>query len=391
MQSENRKKRVPGIHAHLAAIKELNQESGRVDTSITELREKISAAYKNDSENEIKRELYEKIETLSNEIKELRAQRQSVFDQKTKALDVYQKFKAEMQPEKGKIKILSANEIDARMKEINMKLISSKHDSKTEKTFESEIQELRRQKKNIGMMEQKSRTLVEIRGNLDALDAEIKDMTKRLTQKQVTIDELKAKRKEIYDSQSSSKNPIIEGYEKNIKALKVKKNEINEKKKAQQEEIRKKEIEHDKFLEQLALAQAAEKQRDDVKQRIQKLEEKKNVLSNEECTLDPSKFDSVIFRMRAIDVSGGNLSLPIDLALYLSQFKIPIPSNAKQLESTISALKIQKESFAGQVVGKREEIAVKIAELDRKISEEKNILQSMPPSDVRLLKPKREY
>ncbi|KAH9410703.1 hypothetical protein HK407_12g18350 [Ordospora pajunii] len=391
MQNENRKKRVPGIHAHVAAINELRQELGRVNASVVELREKISAVYKNDSENEVKRGLYDKIEVLGKEISELKEQRQNAFEHKAKALDVYEKFKGDMQPEKGKVKMLSATDIDARMKEINMKLISSKHDSKTEKMFESEIEELRRQKKNIGMMEQKSRTLIEIRGNLDGLNAEIKDLTKRINQKQATINDLKVTIKEINDSQSTIKNPIVEGHEKSIKALKVKRNEISEKIKMQQEEIRKKEIEHDKFLEQLALAQAVEKQRDDVKQRIQKLEEKKNVFSSEECTLDPSKFDSVIFRMRAIDVSSGSVSLPVDLALYLSQFKIPIPSSAEQLESTISALRVQKENFASQVVGKREEIAAKISELDKKISEEKSILQGMPPSDVRLLKPKREY
>ncbi|ADM12660.1 uncharacterized protein Eint_111610 [Encephalitozoon intestinalis ATCC 50506] len=388
MHQENRKKRIPGIHSYLAVIGELRQELGKVNESINDLRDKISAIYKQERENSPKNNLYKKLEELGNEIKALKEDRSKAFNSKNDVVGVYENVKSEIQPEKGK-KMMSAQEIDARMKEINLKLISSKCDSKTEKIFEMEMENLRKQKKNIGMMEQKSKLAVDMKAKLDSLNAEIKDLSQKIAERQSVVDGIKAELKEISD-QGKPKNPAVEGYEKNIQILKAKRSDLSEKIKAQQEKIREKEVEYDKFLEEMAIAQALEKQKEEIKQRINALEEQKNILSKEESKLNPSKFDSIIFRMGSLNLSGEKISLPVDLALYLSQHKIPIPTSPSQVEPTIETLKSQKENFANQVVEKRKEFESKISDLERKISEEKKTLMEMPPTDIKVLKFKRD-
>ncbi|UYI26379.1 hypothetical protein J0A71_01g01990 [Encephalitozoon cuniculi] len=388
MQHENRRKRIPGIHPYLAVIGELRQELGKVTASINDLRDKISAIYKQERENSPKNSLYKKLDDLSNEIKALKENRSKVFNSKSEVLGAYENVKSEIQPEKGK-KMMSAQEIDGRMKEINLKLISSKCDLKTEKMFEAEIENLRKQRKNIGMLEQKSKLAVEMKGKLDVLNAEIKELNQKIAERQSIVDGIKSELKEISD-QGKPKNPVVDGYEKNIQALKSKRGEISEKIKTQQEKIREKEIEYDKFLEEISIAQALERQKEEIMQRIHGLEEQKNILSKEESKLDPSKFDSIIFRMGSLSLSGEKVSLPVDLALYLSQHKIPIPTCANQMKPTIEVLKSQKESFSNQVTEKRKEFEGKISDLERKIAEERKILLGMPPTDVRLLKFKRD-
>ncbi|WEL39944.1 hypothetical protein PFJ87_11g01820 [Encephalitozoon hellem] len=387
-QENNRRKRIPGIHSCLAVINELRQELGKVTASINDLRDKISAIYKQERENSPKNNLYKKLDELASEIKSLKESRSKAFNLKSEALGTYETIKGEIQPEKGK-KMMSAQEIDSRMKEINLKLISTKCDSKTEKMFESEIENLRKQRKNIGMLEQKSKLALDIKAKLDSLNGEIKDLSQKIAERQSVVDGIKAELKEIND-QEKPKNPVIEGYEKNIQAFKNKRNELSEKIKAQQEKIREKEIEYDKFLEEMAIAQALEKQKEEIKQRISALEEQKNALSKEESKLNPSRFDSIIFRMGSLDLSGEKISLPVDLALYLSQHKIPIPTSASQMKPTIEVLKSQKENFASQVVEKRREFENRIADLEKKISEERKVLMAMPPTDVRVLKFKRD-
>lgn len=390
MQHESKRKRIPGIHSYIAVINELRQELGKVTGAINELRDKISAVYKQEKENSPKNNLYKKLDELSVEIKGLKDSRAKAFDEKNEVLGAYGDVKNELHPEKGRNKRpLTADEIDARMKEINLNLISHKHDTKAEKDFEAEVESLRRQKRDIGALEQKTRMALEMKGKLDVLSGEIKELNQRIGQRQTVVDGIKAELKEIND-QNKTKNPAVDGYEKSIQGLKNRKNELSEKIRIQQEEIRKKEIEHDRFLEEMSLAQALEKQKEELKQKIGRLEEQKNDLFEEKAKFDPSKFDSVIFGIERLDLSGKKISLPINLALHLSQYKIPLPVCASQVKPTVDLLRTQKEKFAGQVLEKQKEFESKISDLDKKISEEKKTLFGMPPTDVRLLKFRRD-
>lgn len=385
MQNEGRRKRVPGVHSHVAVINELRQELVKVNNSINELKDKISAIYKQEKENSPKNDLYRKLEELSTELKELKEGRSIAFNSKDEVSGSYDRIKNELNPEKGKgRRPINASEIDARMREVNLKLISDKQDPKAEKAFEAEIENLRRQKREIGTVEQKNKMAIEMKAKLDALNEEIKRSNKKISEKQSLLDEIRGEIKEINDQ--SKKNPVVEGYEKNIQGLKSKKHELSERIKVQQEEIRKKELEHDKFLEEMSLAQALEKQKDDLRQKIGKLEEQKNTLSSEQAKFDPSKFDSVIFGVKRLGLSGGKVSVPIDLALHLNQCKISIPVSAEQIGPTIELLKSRKKSFSEEVVEKQKEFESKIFDLDRRISEEKRTLSNMPPTDIRILK-----
>lgn len=390
MQHENRRKRIPGIHSHIAVINELREELNKVNSSINDLKDKVSGVYKQEKENSPKNNLYKKLDELNVEIKSLKDSRSIALNSKNEILNVYDNIKSELQPEKGKgKKLMSGSEIDVRMKEINLKLIANKHDPKSEKAFEAELENLKRQKRDIGALEQKNKTAIEMKSKLDGLNGEIKEYNQKITERQSIIDGIKVELKDLND-QSKSKNPVIDGYERNIQALKNKKNELSEKIKIQQEEIRKKEVEYDKFLEEMSLAQALEKQKDELKQRVNKLEEQKNLIFDEQAKLDPSKFDSIIFGIEHLDFSSGKISLPIDLALHLSQYKIPIPISVDQIKPTIELLKSQKKNFGDQVIEKRREFENKISELDKRIFEEKKLLSNMPPTDIRLLKLKRD-
>lgn len=379
---ENRKKRIPGIHSYIAVINELRQELDKVSGSIGDLKEKISAIYKQEREDSPRNNLYKRLEELMGEIKGLKESRTRAFDTKTEVLNLYGDVKSDLNPEKGRKKPMTAAEIDARMKEINLKLIADRCNSSMEKAFEAEIEMLRRQKKDIGALEQKSKLVLEMRGKLDVLNAEIKELNQKISERQAVVDGIKAELKELSD-QGRNKNPVVEGHEKNIAALKTRKADLSEKIKAQQEEIRKKEIENERFLEEISLARALEKQKDNLRQRIGSLEEQKNALFSEQAQLDPSKFDSIIFGIERLDVSR-KISLPINLALHLNQHRIPIPVSADQLGSTVEQLRCQKKSFASKVAERQKEFETRISELDRKISEEKSVLSGMPPTDSRL-------
>lgn len=390
MQQENRRKRIPGIHSYIAVINELRQELGKVTESMNELREKISLVYKQEKENSPKNNLYKRLEEVSVEIRELKEGRSRAFDERSETLREYEGLKNELQPVQGKgRKLLTAGEIESRMKEIHLKLISSKHDAKMEKAFEAEIESLRRQKKDIGMVEQKSRLAMEMREKLDGLNVEIKEYNRKISERQGVVDEIRGELKELSE-QSQGKSPVVDGYERSMQGLRSRRNELNEKIRGQQEEIRKKEIEYDKFLEEVSVAQAIEKQKEEVREKISKLEEQKNALSQEKAKFDASKFDTIIFGIERLCGVGEKISVPIDLALQLSQHRIPIPVSPSQVKSTVEALRCYKEDFASRVVEKHREFENKISELEQRICEEKKILVGMPPTDTRLLRSRRD-
>lgn len=384
MQQEIKKKRVPSISAQIAAINALREELTKVSSGITENRDKIVAFYKKEREDSPKGELFKKLEELSASLKELKDARSKAFDAKNEITAIYGDMKSDITPDKTKKRPMTAAEIDEKIQEINFQLISTKITKKSEQAFSAELISLKQQRKELGAMEQKSKSVFEMKVKLDSLNAEIKDLSRAIAEKQAEIDVIKAELKTLSE-QSKVKNPIVEGYERNIEALKIKKTELTDKIKAQQEEIKVKEIEHEKYLEVLAEATVVEKQKDSLRAKIAGFEAQKNVLIDEKNQLDPEKFDSVIYGIKQLSTGEDKIKVSVDLALALTKLKITIPLTKEQIPGTIASVEAKKQEFTNSIGEQVKEIESKLAKLDADILEEKKALEALPVTDARIL------
>jgi uncharacterized coiled-coil DUF342 family protein len=389
MTAEMRRKKIPGIQANRAMIAELKQELSRISSSIEELNGKIREIQRMEREGSPKNDLMAQHDSILSKLRELKDKKAAELRNKNSLQTVYNEIKEELAPERGRGgKPMSVSDIDSKIKEIEFRIISDTLDVKTEDALASEIQELKRKRQSLGATEQRAKSAFETKSRLDESYLNIKQLTEEINRKQEEADEVRAEIKKI-NEKSRIKNPQIEMHERNIQALKARKEEVNKKITAQLDEIRKKEEEYNAFEKEILLARANEKRKDEIRERIQRLEGERGGLLAKKESCNPARFDAIISGLEHVSARS-SFSLPADLFSQLFRAGIKCPTRPEEIGEAIQALKARQQESAEVAVDRAKEIDYEIAEVDKRILAEKKALEELPPTDARLLRPRRD-
>ncbi|KAK6090913.1 hypothetical protein P3W45_000158 [Vairimorpha bombi] len=346
-------KPIPGTRPFKQQIMELRGELRKADNQIKEYERKIEETKRSDAKNSPKAPLLAERKELNLVIKDLNNSRKDCYDKMNQIKDTYGDIGQKQNDHKG---FMSTESIEKRLKEINLDMLKYPCSSQKSKAFEDEIKDLKLKKKDIEIEQKKHEIMKQVQDQYYTLKSTVRDLSKDLAEKNAKMTEIMNSIKDI-ESNEDSKNPIIEGFEKNIESLKIKKEELNKKITANQEEIAKKKAEHDVYLQKKAMQEAYEKRRTEILDKIKDLELKKETMETEKEKCDASKFDSVIFYLenktstkdKKKSVKDEKISFPLDIVMSLTQFKVSIPSQTSQISETISQLNAKKVEFLEKV------------------------------------------
>lgn len=381
-------KPIPGTRPFKQQIMELRGDLRKADDQIKEYERKIEETKRSDAKNSPKAPLLAERKELNLVIKELNNSRKECYDKMNQIKDTYGDVGQKQNDTKG---FMSTESIEKRLKEINLDMLKYPCSSQKSKSFEDEIKDLKLKKKDIEIEQKKHEIMKQVQDQFYTLKSTVRDLSKDLAEKNAKMTEIMNSIKEI-ESNETNKNPIIEGFEKNIESLKIKKEEINKKITANQEEIAKKKAEHDVYLQKKAMQEAYEKRRTELLDKIKELELKKETMETEKEKCDASKFDSVIFHLenktstkdKKKSIKDEKISFPLDIVMSLTQFKVSIPSQTSQISETISQLNTKKVEFLEKVELRRNELKEEIEKIGELIIKEKSLLADIPASEVRL-------
>ncbi|WUR02165.1 nuclear segregation protein BFR1-like [Vairimorpha necatrix] len=374
-------KPIPGTRPFKQQLIECRQDLKKADEQIRDFERKIDEVKKNDAKNSPKAPLLIKRKELGFLIKDLNIKKKDLFEKINQIKETYGDLATKQVETKG---FISTESIEKRLREINLEMLKFPCNAQKSKSYEDEIKDLKSKKMNIENEKKKHDVLRQVQDQLKNLNSSLSQVYKELKIKNSEMAEILNSIKEI-ESQENTKNPVIEGYEKNIENLKIKKEEINKKIIINQDEIAKKREEHQEFLQKKAEAEAYEKRRSDILEKIKDLEIKKESLENEKDKCDASKFDSVIFYLeKKLGEKEEKITFPLDIVMSLSEFKVTIPSEKKQISSTICQLKEKKNLFLEKVEIRKEELKVEIENILENINKEKGLLSDIPVMEVKL-------
>jgi DNA repair exonuclease SbcCD ATPase subunit len=143
-------------------------------------------------------------------------------------------------------------------------------------------------------------------------------------------------------------------------------------------------------MEELSKQIEIENKKKDKKSTISKLEEERNKLMENKSKFDPKKYDTIIEAVKRTSIGERDiLTIPLTLVQCLSEVGSSIPKKGADIRFCIEELERKKRQFENEIGNKLKEISDEMRKIEDKISEERKILESMPPTDVRVLKETR--
>jgi uncharacterized coiled-coil DUF342 family protein len=372
---------VPGTKQIKNSLIDLKTEMQKIIDNIKDLASKIDDTKRNDALNSPKAPLISEKRNLKNEIGDLRGNRKIIFDQIKDLEDVYGDLSSRKDDNKN---LMSTDSIEKRLKEINLEVLKFPHSSQKSKEIEDEIKQLKGKKLNIETEQKKNEILKKAQDKFYNLKGTVREYNKEIAEKNNKLQEIE-KALEDLDSQEPVVNPVIEGFEKAIEILKIKKEEVQKKINSHREELTRKREEFDKFLKMKAEQEAYEKRKKAILDKIIQLEERKAAFVAEQNNCDASKFDSVVYALSKFKgAKEGNISFPLDLVLSLTKFKVKIPSQTAQIQTAISDLESKKAEFLKNMTSRTKELEKKICDVDDLIQAERETMASIPVVEMTL-------
>lgn len=371
-------KGIPGTKPFRVQIVELKTELGKLDGQIGDYKKKIEAIKKNDANNSPMAPLIAKLKELTQDLSDLTSSKKECYDKINSLNETHGDFlKTPIEP-KGSI---TTESIEKRLKNINLDMLKYPCNAQKSKSYEDEIKDLKLKKINLEAEKKKHEALRQAQEEYKLLKAKLSEIYAKMDKKKADINEVKESMKGI----KTEKNPVIVGYEKIICDLEAKKEEINKKIALNQAEIAKKKVDYDEYLNKKSIAEAYEKRRIEICDKIREMETRKENMEDEKDKCDASKYDSVIFFLeKKTGKSDERITFPIDIVMSLSQFKVTIPSTVGQISETISQLNKKKMIFLETVVIRKGELKSEIEKIVEEISKEKALLAELPISEIKL-------
>lgn len=366
------KRRIPGIQVHRKCLSNLKEELDKIHAEIAHYKGLIT------SESARQRDafphtLFNEKDLIIKEIKELN-QRRSELMQTRDALF------AELEQCRPVRKGPTPSQLEEMKLKIEERMMNGTYTAREEKDFQVQLESIHKQRASLGDVQGKEKRanaldkkIGGIKAELDGIFAELKGRRSELEELKKVIDGLKEK--------GRVKSPVIIKYEEKVSELNKRKEDLITLRKKEYDEIRKKEDEHDEYLKVVGEQLETEKRREAQKSHVNTIRDELSALHEEKAKLEGDIFDAIIKAVRDCDVNLINISL----ISKLSQENIKIIPQCKEDKAKIiDILERRKLEAKAQLVGKVQSINDKIKDITERLAAEKEVLDSMPISDVRI-------
>lgn len=255
--------RKPDAAAYNAEQEEIKKEIDALNVKLSAVKEKISLATKGGSGNDRRTQLKEELDQIRAEQGDFKGGREKILAQVKSTEEGIKKKVSDLQAKKAKILFKTTAELDDHVKQLETRVESGSMKVLEEKRALAEINNLKRQRKNIEALQSDQDAIDADRAELDQLrtqlnNPETKALSERFDAVKKELDELKKEADEAYNS----KNALFEerdGLQKQMDDLYTKKREsakayrdANDKWYAKQQEDRQRRAERAKAAREAA-------------------------------------------------------------------------------------------------------------------------------------------
>ncbi|EJW01833.1 hypothetical protein EDEG_03679 [Edhazardia aedis USNM 41457] len=376
---KERKRRVPGIQEHIKQLVSLKNDITKIQNEISDYEQRINEEFAKQRNNDERNALYSEKDAISREIDALSAEKEMVNSELKILLDESKKLKDEMSEHK-KSKFDNPVSIQAKMTEIENKIISERLTAKKEAEYRQILLEMKRKLSNLGNLQGKEAQVGSLEDQIKAKKQNLFEVNKVLKERLFEMRELKDHLNKLKEK-GREKSPLILSYEQKISDLKKLKEEKNKIKQSVHETIKQIEDEHNKHLAEIEKVTKMEADLKDQKAKIKRLNEEAVKLEEERANFDPNKFDTII---SAVSKLNSTANMPISLIQKLAENGVSLPKSKDDIQSVITQLNKKKEEFVSQVSAKTREFNLAITQKRAEIEEQRKILSEMPVPEVKL-------
>lgn len=381
---EPKKKSIPGARDIITQIRTLSDAIHETDTEIKATIEKINQAFAASRANSKRNQVYTQFKELGDECNALKTERRTLFTE----MDAIKLQLGNLRELTGRERngglIRNPEEIDNKIDELNMRLISETIPAKLEREIAAEMLSLRSMKAKLGDLEDSTNKIRSLEASMKEIKNKVAELSKEIAKKNAERDVVKAE----LDALSASdkvKSPEIIKMENRIIALKAQKQDLLDKKAAKKEEIAVLEAEWAKFSIVLQEQQDLEEKKNKIKESIQHLKNKKAAILDEVASFDPEIFDTLHYALSSVK-STDVFYLDINLVGQLMKYGISVPSTAAELEKTREELNEKKNNSVSAFKTRSDKVNKDIAEINDKIEKEMAKLAELPPTDLDILR-----
>lgn len=381
-KSEIRKKRIPGTRELFSELKRITESIQSIEDEIKSQQETIRNLMAEERKNSPRAKIFSDLKEAKEIIDTLRMEKKNqqaiVDDAKSKI----QQLRESMGQVQGGYD--SIDKINKRLEDLELKLIATSINAKEENEIASSMSALNEQKSRLSDMETNVKMLESLDETIKSARGKIGEINKELMAKNTAVDSLRAELDKLSE-ESKTKSPEVTQLENKIAALKTQKSDLVKQRNTKREEVHTAELEYSKFEAELLIQKSLEEQKDSIKKRISDLRAEKDALLNEQSAYNPEVYDSLVYALEKIRKTG-RFTLEIDLVTQLIKYGMPVPNNAEVLDKTIAKLNEKRQQGQATFDEKKGKIGVSIQEIDSKIIQEMDKLNSLPETNYEVLK-----
>lgn len=381
---EPKKKSVPGARDIILQMKAISDSIQSVDAQIRECQEKIDSIISESRTKTVKDQLFADLRTVNEAIQKIREQRKAQYDQLDLMKTSIEKLKESNTKDKDGVFVRKPEDIDKKIELLNMRLISESVSVKDEKQIAADLLALRSMRSKLGDIEENLKLIRNMDASIKDCKASIAELSQQLADKTLQKNNIKVELDKV-NVADKVKSPEILKLENRIGMLRTQKQQFMDQKNVKKAAIKELEAEHAKFEEMLAEQQKLEKKKEQIKEAIQQIKTKKDLLLKEIAVFDPKIYDSHIYSISQLK-NAKSFSIDIDLVSFLMKNNIKIPRNQPEVDETLALLREKRGGTALSFKDKSGQIMKNISEFDDLIEKEMAKLNEMPPTDIEILK-----
>ncbi|ORD93504.1 hypothetical protein ECANGB1_2122 [Enterospora canceri] len=280
--------------------------------------------------------------------------------------------------------INSEEQLDQKMRELEMRLIRESLGVVEEKRIAGELNSLKTKKSKMGDLKESLRNLRRLETRMKECRAEVGLANKEIRERQGKMGELKEELDRLNES-NRNKHPEIEALNSKIAQLKEQKKVQLELREERRGVVHAMEVEYKKHEQDLLVAKEQEEKKEQLRKEIGA--RRKQVA---EIRLKMGQFGKEVFERLIVAVEqvrrSGNYFLSADLVGELVRHGIALPSNEATAKKTLEELKNGRDNADETFASKRGVLQNEIDVIEKEVAEMQKMLAEMPESNVELLK-----
>ncbi|KAI4291802.1 hypothetical protein PAPHI01_1076 [Pancytospora philotis] len=382
--AENKRKPIPGSRDIILQIRSLSNSIQALDTEIKDSYDLMGKANRQARENSKMGEVSASLRVANDELKGLRNEKHALLADMNDAKNQLIVLRETTTKDKTNVSYRNPEDIDKKIEELNMRLITETIMPKEEKQIAADLLNLRSMKCKLGDIEDSFTKIKRLEASLREVRDKLTEISKIIAEKTTARDQIKAELDAIADVEKA-KSPAVAQYETKIAALKQQKQDLLDKKTNKKKEIETLEAEWAKFEVVLNEQQDLEDKKYKIKKRIGELRDKKDLMLNEVHSFNPKIFDTLHYTVSQLKKSAV-FSIDISLVDQLMKHGVKVPSNASELDEVLAQLDDKKSNSASVFKNRSDSVGKDIAELNAAIEAESAKLAELPPTDYDILK-----